>query len=150
MKAVHGRGGEGKKADSTWRRAKWEKLRVGFLLTPLEFVCSCNRCSFKQQLSLWMDVHAASYQAQQRITRKVNNISLLDESINNSLALFRKAGSSFKSVKWLLGSGSMKGPTSDGLFLTCVESRRMRTTAALPDNVLAFFILMKRTARSAD
>lgn len=41
------------------RGAKWEKLRVGFLLTTLEIVCYSNRCSFKQQLSLWMDVHAA-------------------------------------------------------------------------------------------
>lgn len=75
---------------------------------------------------------------------------MLDESINTRLSLFRKAGSSFKSVKWLLGSGGIIGPPNDGLFLTCVESRRMRATAALLDNVLAFFILMKRTARSAD
>lgn len=129
---------------------KWGKLRVGFLLTMLEIVCYCNRCTFKQQPLLWIYVHAASYQGQQSITRKVNNISLLDESINNRLSLFRRAGSSFKCVKWLLGSSSIIGPTNDGLFLTCVESRRMRATAALLDNVLTFFILMKRTARSAD
>lgn len=122
---------------------------MGFLLTTLENVCYSNGCTFKQQLLLWMDVHAASYQGQQSITRKVNNTSLLDESINNRLSLVRKAGSSFKSVKWLLGSGSIIGPTNGGLFLTCVESRRMRATAALLDNVLAFFILMKHTARSA-
>lgn len=72
------------------------KTSVGFLLTTLEIVCSSNRCTFEQQLWLWMDVHAASYQGQQSFTRKANNISLLDESINKRWPLFRKAGSSFK------------------------------------------------------
>lgn len=124
-----------------------------FLLTTLEIVCYSSNRILQQQLSLQINVQAVLNRRLQCTWKREKNISLLEESINNRLFHFEGVGctysSSFTTVKWLVGSASIIGPTQDSLFLIRVESRRMRAIPALLDNIPAFFILMKHTARSA-
>lgn len=149
---------KGKKtADRIRRRAKKKKGGGGlwdcFLLTTLEIVCYSSNRILQQQLSLQINVQAVLNRRLQCTWKREKNISLLEESINNRLFHFEGVGctssSSFTTVKWLVGSASIIGPTQDSLFLIRVESRRMRAIPALLDNIPAFFILMKHTARSA-